>query len=154
MKQMYAESSETFLYSSDNVHFKEWKWTFLILLTDLTSVLAELSSKEKQDECVAHALKLRTAWSLQNYKRFFQSYLQAPKMSGYLIDWFVARERKAALRIMLRAYVLIRTITAWLFIFIIFAWVKGKQYSWLPSKIISGKISCFTYRHFEDGKYK
>ena len=39
---------------------------------DLTSVLAELSTEEKADECVAHALKLRTAWSLQNYKRFFQ----------------------------------------------------------------------------------
>ena len=58
----------------------------LLLLTDLTSVLAELTSQEKKDECVAHALKLRTAWSLQNYKRFFQFYLQAPKMSGYLID--------------------------------------------------------------------
>ena len=65
--------------------------------------MAELSPEEKSDECVAHALKLRTAWSLQNYKRFFQLYLAAPKMSGYLIDWFLDRERKAALRIMIKA---------------------------------------------------
>ena len=50
--------------------------------------MAELTSDEKKDECVAHALKLRTVWSLQNYKRFFELYQEAPKMSGYLIDWF------------------------------------------------------------------
>ena len=93
----------------------------------MTSVLAELTSQEKQDECVAHALSLRTAWSLQNYKRFFKEYLQAPKMSGYLIDWFVARERKAALRIILKAYVFIRTITGCLFTLIILTWVNGKH---------------------------
>ena len=78
-------------------------YTFILL--DLTSVLAELTPKEKKDGCVSHALKLRTAWSLQNYRRFFQLYNEAPKMSGYLIDWFVGRERKAALRIIIKAYV-------------------------------------------------
>merc|ERR1719167_127774 len=71
---------------------------------DLTSVLAELSKEEKSDPCIAHALKLRTAWSLRNYKRFLQLYEKSPKMSGYLIDWFLERERKAALKIIIKAY--------------------------------------------------
>jgi hypothetical protein len=72
---------------------------------DLTSALAELTKVEKSDPCIAFVLKLRTAWSLQNFHKFFQLYLQAPKMSGYLIDWFVERVRKAALRIIIKAYV-------------------------------------------------
>ena len=38
--------------------------TFFIF-PDLTSVLSELKDDEKKDECISHALKLRTAWSLQ-----------------------------------------------------------------------------------------
>jgi hypothetical protein len=65
----------------------------------------ELNDVEKKDECISHALKLRTAWSLQNYRRFFCLYKNAPKMSGYIIDWFIERERKAALRIIIKSYV-------------------------------------------------
>jgi hypothetical protein len=69
--------------------------------------LAELSSEEKADTCVSFVMKLRDAWSLQNYTRFFRLYLAAPKMSGYLLDWFINRERKAALRTIVKAYVLL-----------------------------------------------
>lgn len=80
--------------------------TIMFHLLDLTSALAELSGDEKSDDCMTFVLKLRTAWSLQNYHRFFQLYLKAPKMSGYLIDWFVGRVRKAALRIIIKSYVM------------------------------------------------
>ena len=73
--------------------------------SDLTSALAELSKEEKSDPCISFVLKLRSAWSLQNYRKFFQLYVEAPKMSGYLIDWFIERVRKAALRIIFKAYV-------------------------------------------------
>lgn len=71
---------------------------------DLNAVLAELTNEDRQDECLAHALKLRTAWSLNNFHRFFKLFKKAPKMAGYLIDWFADRERKAALKIMIKAY--------------------------------------------------
>jgi len=71
---------------------------------DLNSVLSELTMEDREDECLQHALKLRESWSLRNYHRFFNLYKSAPKMAGYLIDWFIDRERKSALKIMIRAY--------------------------------------------------
>ena len=66
--------------------------------------MSELTKEDREDECLQHAEKLRTAWSLSNYHKFFSLYKKAPKMSGYLIDWFIDRERKSALKIMIKAY--------------------------------------------------
>lgn len=70
---------------------------------DLNAVLSELSADDRNEQCVKHALDLRTAWSLSNFHRFFVLYKTAPKMAGYIIDWFADRERKAALKIMIKA---------------------------------------------------
>jgi hypothetical protein len=72
---------------------------------DLTSALAALTAEEKADECIAHAIALRSAWSNGNYRRFFRLYVDAPKMSGYLMDWFIDRERRRSLTVIIKAYV-------------------------------------------------
>lgn len=72
---------------------------------DITTELAYLTRELKADPCVAHALALRAAWALGNYHRFFRLYCHAPCMSGYLVDKFADRERKAALKAMIKTYV-------------------------------------------------
>ena len=77
----------------------------LFIFSDMTSLLAELSPKDKQDECISFALKLRNSWAMANYCKFFKLYSQAPKMAGYLVDWFTERERKIAIKIIVKGYV-------------------------------------------------
>lgn len=67
--------------------------------------MASLSSEQKENECISFSLKLRAAWSLGNYHRFFKLYRVAPKMAGYLVDWFADRERIQALRAMIKGFV-------------------------------------------------
>ena len=78
---------------------------FHCVSSDITSLMAGLSGEQKENECISFSLKLRAAWSLGNYHRFFKLYRIAPKMAGYLVDWFADRERRQALRAMLKGFV-------------------------------------------------
>ncbi|MEQ2301857.1 Leukocyte receptor cluster (LRC) member 8 [Ameca splendens] len=71
---------------------------------DQITELVYLTPALRADECVAHALALRAAWALGNYRRFFKLYQEAPRMASYLIDKFVDRERKLALRAIVKTF--------------------------------------------------
>jgi len=52
---------------------------------------------------MSFALSVWEAWSMGNYAKLFKLYGRAPKMTGYVMDMFVERERKLFLSSILKA---------------------------------------------------
>lgn len=72
--------------------------------TELQLTLSKLPKDSYENPVIDHALKVRRAWSLGNYHRLFSLYKQSPAMSAKLIDWFLERERKQAIKVMMKSY--------------------------------------------------
>lgn len=73
-------------------------------MIEINELLATLSPAEKNNENVVHALEVRKALASRNYHRLFRLYNLAPNMGGYLMDFFVERERVAACCIICKSY--------------------------------------------------
>ncbi|KAH8912900.1 SAC3/GANP domain-containing protein [Coniochaeta sp. PMI_546] len=89
------------------IEFKAYRILYFIHTanrTALNDVLADLTTAEKKERAIKHALDVRSALALGNYHRFFQLYLDTPNMGGYLMDMFVDRERLAAFCNICKAY--------------------------------------------------
>ncbi|KAJ2516966.1 hypothetical protein H4217_004251 [Coemansia sp. RSA 1939] len=71
---------------------------------DINTTLATMSTDEKHDSVVKHALDVRSAMATGNYHAFFNLYASAPNMGGYLIDNFIDRERCIALQKLCKAF--------------------------------------------------
>lgn len=81
------------------------KCVILLFITDITTIFQSLSKEERENECIKHALQTRRAWATGNLHKFFILYKTAPLMAGYLMDWFVERERKLYLKYIIKSYV-------------------------------------------------
>lgn len=84
----------------NSVEFKAYRILYFIHTcnrTALNDVLADLTTAEKLEPAIKHALDVRSSLALGNYHRFFRLYLDTPNMGAYLMDMFVTRERLAAL---------------------------------------------------------
>lgn len=71
---------------------------------EMNSLMTQLTAQQKADPAVQHALAVRAALALADYCAFFRLYQEAPNMGGYLMDYYVKRERTAALGTLCRAY--------------------------------------------------
>lgn len=60
--------------------------------------------KGELDECVTHALKVREAYNTENYWKFFQLYMNAPKLSARVIDFMIVNIRVQALKEICKAF--------------------------------------------------
>ncbi|XP_074648010.1 leukocyte receptor cluster member 8 homolog [Tubulanus polymorphus] len=102
LKALYSEG-----LSGNRTEFTAYRILYYIFTKnslDMITVLRSLSESDHEDICIAHALALRSAWQLSNYHKFFKLYTIAPKMSGFLVDWFVDRERILALKLIVKSF--------------------------------------------------
>lgn len=119
-------------------------YIFISCVADLTTTLAALKETDKKDECISHALKVRSSWWLGNYHSFFKLYKTAPRMAAFLMDWFLARERKIALKHMIKVYVF----TLLLFFEIILSYAFVSRFPIYFSAIQMHKSDYKTYKLF------
>ena len=74
--------------------------------TALNDILAEITPELRREECVRHALAVRSAQASGNYHKLLAKlYQSVPNMGAYLMDMFVPRERIAAMGTICRTYV-------------------------------------------------
>ncbi|KAI0116893.1 SAC3/GANP/Nin1/mts3/eIF-3 p25 family-domain-containing protein [Daldinia grandis] len=91
----------------NSIEFKAYRILYFIHTANrsaLNDAIADLTTAEKEERPIKHALDVRSALALGNYHRFFQLYLDVPNMGAYLMDMFVKRERLAALANMCKAF--------------------------------------------------
>jgi hypothetical protein len=106
LRELYAEGvkgafSEFFGYRMLYTVFTQSHDEYLALITDLGEDGALVSA---DDANIKHARAVYNAWALGNYHKLFALYAVAPFMGGYVMDMFVARERKKALLTITKAY--------------------------------------------------
>lgn len=90
-----------------SLEFKAYRILYFIHTANrsaLNGAIADLTTAEKAERPIKHALDVRSALALSNYHRFFRLYNDTPNMGAYLMDMFVGRERLAALCNICKAY--------------------------------------------------
>lgn len=105
LKMLYSELPQC---RANEAEFKAYRILYYIFTNntlDLTTIFQFLSKEDRENECIKHALNTRCAWATGNLHKFFMLYKSAPMMAGYLIDWFVDRERKNYLKYIIKSYV-------------------------------------------------
>ena len=75
----------------------------IFLLLELNLFVGQLTSRQKADPAVQHALAVQRAQAMGNYHKFCDLYLTAPYMGAYIMDHFIDRERVKALMVITKS---------------------------------------------------
>lgn len=70
---------------------------------DIDQVIKEIKQKYSLDTTLKHLLELKQAWYLNNYVKFFKLYKKSNFMCKCLIEQFIERERKQALKSIIKS---------------------------------------------------
>ena len=70
--------------------------------------MSEVFERPEVNPAISHAVQLCKAWSTGNYYKFFKLYPHTPDCGKRLVDLFLERERKVALRTLAKACVICR----------------------------------------------
>ncbi|XP_014243221.1 leukocyte receptor cluster member 8 homolog isoform X1 [Cimex lectularius] len=71
---------------------------------DMNTLMSSLKDEDKKDDCISHAVQVSKAWLIGSFHKIFKLYKTAPRMSSYLMDLFMLRERTLALKVIVKAY--------------------------------------------------
>ncbi|GBP19806.1 Leukocyte receptor cluster member 8 homolog [Eumeta japonica] len=103
LKMLYSELPECRANAPEFTAYRILYYIFTKNTLDLTTIFQFLSKEEHKNECIHYALETRRAWATGNLHKFFMLYRTAPLMAGYLMDWFVDREREVYLKYIIKS---------------------------------------------------
>ena len=86
-----------------NLFFSNTNLIDFFIFSDINEVTKEIKLLYPSNTYLKHLLEIKNAWHLNNYIKFFRLYLLSNHLTKCLIDLFIERERKNALKIIIKS---------------------------------------------------